>query len=144
MFKKAITSLANLFQPRFTVTVAAVIVDKAGRVLLLKHRFRGGSGWGIPGGFLNKGEQPEAGLRRELREEIGLEIEFVELAFVRNVEKARQVQIIYICRPAGDPGPASIEVERYDWFQPDHLPRELSQSQRAIIERALSRRPGPR
>ncbi len=67
--------LSRLGQSRFTVTTAAFIFDGDGRLLLLEHVFRPDSGWGVPGGFLTKGEQPEAGLRRELREEIGIEVE---------------------------------------------------------------------
>ncbi|MEP6912843.1 MAG: NUDIX hydrolase, partial [bacterium] len=60
--------------PRFAVTAGAVITDNQGRVLLLKHRFRPGTGWGMPGGFMQEGEQPEEALRRDLREEVGLEV----------------------------------------------------------------------
>src|ERR1044072_6613233 len=49
-------------QLRFPVTAGAGIVNDEGRVLLLKHVSRPGSGWGIPGGFLEKGEQPEEAL----------------------------------------------------------------------------------
>ena len=70
-------------QTRFTVTAAALIFNDAGHVLLLKHRFRTGSGWGIPGGFLEAGENPEQALRRELREEVGLELEQVEIFTAR-------------------------------------------------------------
>src|SRR5258708_35223359 len=60
---------------RFTATAGALIFDNDNRILLLDHVFRPDSGWGIPGGFLNRGEQPEAGLRRELREVVGLELD---------------------------------------------------------------------
>ena len=69
----------RLTHARFTVTAAGIVLDERGRVLLLKHRFRSGSGWGIPGGFVEAGEQPEEGLRRELLEEIGLELDSAEL-----------------------------------------------------------------
>jgi ADP-ribose pyrophosphatase YjhB (NUDIX family) len=128
----------NLLQPHFTVTVAAVILDETGRVLLLKHRFRSDSGWGIPGGFLAKGEQPEVGLRREIREEVALEIKSLKLGLVRAVRNFPQLQILYICRPAGELAVNSIEIEEYDWFPPDALPEKLSLSQRALIEYALS------
>ena len=151
MLKKILTTLYGMFpasllnraarsiQPHFTVTVGALVIDGAGRVLLLKHNFRGGNGWGIPGGFLAIDEQPEDGLRRELREEIGLEIKSVRLALVRSVKNARQVQIVYHCHPEGEPRLMSIEVERYAWFQPDALPEYLHPSQGAIIEQALLR-----
>src|SRR6185312_6064447 len=72
---------------RFTVTAGAIVFNDSGRVLLLKHRFRAGSGWGLPGGFLEAGEQPLDALRRELREEIGMEIDDVEIFTARSFKK---------------------------------------------------------
>ena len=86
-----------LTQPRFTVTAGAVVSDERGRVLLLRHTLRGGEGWGIPGGFLTGGEQPEEAVRREMLEETGLEFESVELAFARTLSHVRQVEIIFRC-----------------------------------------------
>src|SRR5262245_63799332 len=80
---------ALLTESRFTVTVGAVVIDSRGRVLLLQHRFRPGSGWGIPGGFMRPREQPEEAVRRELHEEIGLEIEVANVAFIRALQKYR-------------------------------------------------------
>src|SRR5260370_35968593 len=64
---------------RFTVTAAGLVFNDQGEVLLLKHLFRPGSGWGLPGGFIEAGEQPREALRRELREEIGLELEELQI-----------------------------------------------------------------
>src|SRR5438132_478684 len=122
-------------QSRFTVTAGAVVTDEAGRVLLLKHVFRPGSGWGVPGGFINKGEQAEDAARRELREEIGLELDRVELAFVRTVEQVNQLEIIFRCSASGTPRPRNIEIQRVDWFELDELP----QAQHQTIKRALRR-----
>ena len=127
----------RLVEPRFTVTAGAVILDEEGRVLLLKHVFRAGSGWGIPGGFIKRGEQPEEAIRRELREEIGLEIEQAELAFVRTLKRPSQVEIIFRSRPRGDAGAKSLEIKHTEWFALDELPESLSRDQRRIIERAL-------
>src|ERR1043165_4511053 len=87
-----------LTQPRFAVTAGAVVSDERGRVLLLRHVLRKGSGWGMPGGFLKASEQPEEAIRRELREETGLELDSVELAFVRALKGLNQVEIIFRCR----------------------------------------------
>ena len=76
---------------RFTVTAGALIFNDQGQILLLKHRFRAGSGWGLPGGFLEQGEQPLDALRRELREEIGMEVESAEIFTSRSFKKPRQV-----------------------------------------------------
>jgi ADP-ribose pyrophosphatase YjhB (NUDIX family) len=126
-----------LTESRFTVTVGAVLIDSSNRVLLLHHRFRPGSGWGIPGGFMRPREQPEEALRRELREEIGLEIEAVSVAFVRTLQKYRQVEIIFRCVPKGIPLPHGIEIDRADWFEIDSLPDGLSDDQRGLIRRAF-------
>jgi ADP-ribose pyrophosphatase YjhB (NUDIX family) len=128
----------RLIEPRFTVTAGAVVEDDAGRILLLKHVFRKGSGWGIPGGFLSAGEQPEEALRRELREETGMEIETARLAFVRTLKRPRQVEIIYRChvREADKGFKRNIEINTLAWFERDRLP-DVTADQRHIIRRAL-------
>jgi 8-oxo-dGTP diphosphatase len=130
-----------LTQPRFAVTAGAVIADERGRVLLLRHVLRKGSGWGVPGGFLKASEQPEQGVRRELREETGLELDSVELAFVRSLAGVRQVEIIFRgrMRAAALEGlEKGFEIDRAEWFARDALPEGLSADQRRLIERALA------
>ena len=127
-----------LVEPRFTVTAGAVVLDAEGRVLLLEHRFRTGSGWGIPGGFIEKGEQPEEALRRELREEVGLELESAEIAFVRTLKRPTQIEIVFRCRARGSTTRKNIEIKSADWFTLDHLPSELSTDQRQLINRVLN------
>jgi 8-oxo-dGTP diphosphatase len=123
---------------RFTVTAGALIFDDAGQVLLLKHRFRAGSGWGLPGGFLEAGEQPLDALRRELREEIGLEVRDTEVFAARGFRRPRQVEVLFRCRPNGSPQPRTMEVERAEWFSVDSLPEGLPKDQRLLIERAAA------
>jgi ADP-ribose pyrophosphatase YjhB (NUDIX family) len=128
--------LTRFGHTRFTVSAGAVIVNEEGQVLLLKHVFRTGSGWGIPGGFIDAREQPEAALRRELREEVGLELSCVKFGFVRTF-RHRQLELIFLCRPNGEAHPRGIEIKRAAWFSPDKLPQELSADQRALIQRVL-------
>jgi 8-oxo-dGTP diphosphatase len=123
---------------RFTVTAGAIIFNDAGQVLLLKHRFRAGSGWGLPGGFLEAGEQPLDALKRELREEIGLEVESAEIFWSRSFKKVRQVEVLYLCRANVDGMPRTMEVERAEWFSLDSLPHGLPRDQRLLVERAAS------
>src|SRR5918911_160326 len=129
-----------LTQPRFAVTAGAVVSDEQGRVLLLRHVLRRGSGWGIPGGFLARGEQPEEAVRREVKEETGLELGDVELAFVRALGNVQQVEIIFrasMRSSATDGMRSSFEVEGASWFALERLPEELSRDQRRVISRAL-------
>jgi ADP-ribose pyrophosphatase YjhB (NUDIX family) len=130
-----------LVQPRFTVTAGAVVLDEAGRVLLLRHTLRKGSGWGIPGGFLMSGEQPEDAVRREVREETGLALDVVELAFVRTLGGVRQVEVIFrasMQAAALEGLRKNFEIDRAQWFALDSLPEAVGADQRRIIERALA------
>lgn len=128
-----------LTQSRFTVTVGAVVTDAGGRVLLLKHVFRSGSGWGVPGGFVEPGEQPEEAVRRELREEAGLEVGEVWIVLAQAFRRPRQVEILFRARAAPDSGvrAASAEVSRAEWFAPGEFPAELPADQRRLVARAL-------
>ena len=129
--------LVRTGQRRFTATAGAMIFDDQDRILLLDHVFRPDGGWGIPGGFLNKGEQPEAALRRELREEIGIEVENVEMLFARTLGQPRQIEIYFRATAIGNPAPCSFEIRKAGWFSIDDLPPDLSKDQRRLIERAL-------
>ena len=126
----------RLTHTRFTVTAGAIIFNNKGEVLLLKHRFRAGSGWGLPGGFLEKGEQPIEAMRRELREEIGLEVADAEVFAARSFRKPMQDEVLFRCSANALVKPRNMEVERAEWFAIDSLPEGLPRDQRLYIERA--------
>src|SRR4030095_5681398 len=106
----------RLTNARFTVTAAGIIFDASGRVLLLKHRFRAGSGWGIPGGFFDANEPPEEGLAREVREEIGLELQLLKLCRVRTFTHARQIEIVFLGHSEDLVTARSDEIAKAGWF----------------------------
>ena len=57
------------------VGVAAAVFDASGRVLLVQRgRPPAAGSWGLPGGLLDLGEKLAEGVRREVREECGIEI----------------------------------------------------------------------
>ena len=132
-FKRWVMTLSH---PRFSVTAGAVITDERGRVLLLKHRFRPGSGWGIPGGYIDKGEKAEDALRRELREETGLELKDVKVFTSRTFKRPQQVEIIFLCRAAGEPERLNYEIEKAEWFVFGKLP-QLPEDQMELLEQVL-------
>lgn len=126
----------RLAHTRFTVTAGALIFNQAGQVLLLKHRFRAGSGWGLPGGFLQAGEQPIDALRRELREELALEIQEVEIFTARSFRRPKQVEVLFRGHADGAVTPRTMEVEHAGWFSLDALPEGLPRDQRSLVEQA--------
>lgn len=53
----------------YRVAVKALIRNEEGKLLLVKEK---SDKWDLPGGGLDHGEEPEDGIRRELREELGI------------------------------------------------------------------------
>jgi 8-oxo-dGTP diphosphatase len=129
--------LARRVQTTFTVSVAAVVINDAGEVLLLDHVLRPASGWGLPGGFMNAGEQPEDAVRREIREETGIELADVEVIRVRTLK--RHIEIIFRARGIGEPRVKSREIKSLGWFRPDEVPGEMALDQQFIIKSATHR-----
>jgi 8-oxo-dGTP diphosphatase len=58
--------------PTMFGAAAALFTNPAGRILLVKPNYR--NHWSVPGGMLDDGEPPHEGCRREVEEEIGLQI----------------------------------------------------------------------
>ena len=59
----------------YRVSIKALILDTDGRFLLIKED---NGFWEFPGGGLDFGEEPADGLRREIHEEMWLEVTFIE------------------------------------------------------------------
>jgi 8-oxo-dGTP diphosphatase len=130
--------LTRRFQTSFTASAACVVMNSDGQVLLLHHLLRPRSGWGLAGGFLEKGEQPEEAVRREVREETGLELESLVLVRIRTLY--RHLEIAFIANGVGEPIVNSPEITEVRWFDVDKLPEEMSLSQRLFIRSAVDSR----
>ncbi len=127
--------LTRRFQTSFTVSAAGVITNENGDVLLLNHVLRPVSRWGIPGGFLDAGEQPEAAFRREIREETGLELSDVSLQWTRTLNL--HIEIIFAAKAIGEPIVKSREIIELAWFGLDDMPKEMTQDQQVLILKIL-------
>lgn len=121
----------RLTQTKFTVSVAAVIFDSEGRVLLLEHILRPNWSWAIPGGFIENGEQPEAAVRREIKEETDLELENLRMIRVRTIN--RHVEILYAANAAGEIKLKTNEITDAGWFTLDEMPEKMSRAQKLLI-----------
>jgi ADP-ribose pyrophosphatase YjhB (NUDIX family) len=70
----------NAKQARKRVTADALLRDPSGRLLLVKPTYK--PGWDLPGGMAEANEAPADTVRRELREELGIDIELHALLCV--------------------------------------------------------------
>jgi len=104
--------------------VTSVIVEYEGRVLLQQRAHDPGAGqWTFPGGFLEIGEHPHEGARRETLEEVGLDIEPQELLGVYGRPDVGIVLIVYRGRSqSGDARVTDPESLQVRWFAPDAIP----------------------
>jgi len=95
--------------------------------------------WEFPGGKIETGESPFEAVRRELREELGIEVEPVELWLVtRHAYPERSVVLHFIrCHHrAGTPRPLGCAAVR--WARPDELETlPFPDADRAILSRLL-------
>lgn len=127
--------LTRFSQDKFTVSVAAVVLNEKKEVLLLDHVFRSSASWGLPGGFIEHGESPEEGLRREVDEETGLELEDLKILRVRTIK--RHIEILFRATAKGEPEAKSREIKAAGWFKPDELPEEISHVQKTLVRNFL-------
>lgn len=127
-------------QARFRIGVFAII-ERDGRYLLARRADI--PWWNLPGGGLEYDETLEQGLAREVREEIGAQIEIARLVGVYSKPRKREVVFTFHCALApGSPVPSrSEEVREVAWFLPKDFPTNLLPKHRERLADALLQRP---
>lgn len=115
---------AWMLRPRFGVGVAALVFDAQGRVLLFKHTYRKFP-WGLPGGALEYGEQPQDAIVREFHEETGMAIEVIRLLMGHSSPYFHHVGLVYLCKVVGGEFRESYEISEIQYFDVNDLPRMI-------------------
>jgi 8-oxo-dGTP diphosphatase len=131
------------------VGVGALIHDRDGRVLLIKRKFEPNKGrWSLPGGLLETGEALLEAGRREVREEVGVDI-VVEKLFqvseeiIRDSEGKTRFHFILVDFLASlDPEGTTIvlneESESFVWSKPEDIKGpDVSENTKRIVEKYL-------
>lgn len=111
------------------VTACAVVVDGEGRVLLAR---RGGppfeGRWDLPGGFVGEVEHPKDAVKRELREETGLEIEPGDLVgiwmdrYSEDGSGPSTMNLYFTATSRDGDTQADDDVSELRWTRPDDFP----------------------
>lgn len=130
--------------PSFTVGSMCIIERDNGDILFVRLSYR--SRWGVPGGLLERGESPEDAARREVAEEVGLDVELVGEPAVVVDATPQRVDIVFRAR-VGTDGTETVvarspEIEEARWFPREALPELQPETVTAIIALARAGVPG--
>ena len=132
---------AHLLNQHFLLGAVAIIADEQGRLLLFHHTYRRRTPWGLPGGWMIRGESPLEAVVREVREESGLAIEAEELLMIGTAPTRAKLEFVIKARVVGGSFRPSGEVDAAQWYALDQLPT-LPRFQRDILALWRERRPG--
>jgi len=128
--------------------VGALIFED-GKILLVERGKEPLKGyWSIPGGIVETGEKLEEGIRREVAEETGLNVEPYSMfeifeRIIRDAEDRPEyhyVLIDYLCRRVSGEAAAASDVSRVEWVAERNLSRfRLTEGTLGVIERAFAK-----
>ncbi|MEO3853661.1 NUDIX domain-containing protein [Acrocarpospora sp. B8E8] len=104
---------------RHSVSVSGVVLDAEGRALLIQRRDN--SHWEAPGGILERDEDITTGLRREVHEETGLEVEVEALTGVYKNMARGIVALVFRCRAVAGSLTENDESRAFQWVTADEV-----------------------
>jgi len=120
---------------KFVVGIAVLILNDRGEILLFKHTYRKDFPWSFPGGYLQKNENPDAAIQREIFEESGFKINNLKLLEIILSPEMPRLEVLFQADLSGKPAfTPSIEVSEARFFPLDDLP-ELEPEHLATIRR---------
>jgi len=115
----------RLLSPTYAVGALVIVRRPDGHVLLVRQSYR--PNWFLPGGLLQRGEQPVQAAARELREEVGLTPSRVDGPVATFVDPGIRIVTVFFEAEVDDgmadvAGSHSREIIETRWFPPDALP----------------------
>jgi 8-oxo-dGTP diphosphatase len=112
----------HALSPSYTVGAMCAIRRDDGALLLVRHSYR--PRWGIPGGLCRAREDVADGARREVHEEVGLDVELVGEPAVVVDPYERRVDVVFAARLRDGSGEAGVSAEIVEsrWFLAADLP----------------------
>ncbi|AEF94685.1 NUDIX hydrolase [Desulfotomaculum nigrificans CO-1-SRB] len=107
-----------------TLIVTAAIIHREDKILIAQRKRDADHGlkWEFPGGKLKFGEDPRDGLRREIKEEMDMEVEVGEIfEVVSHIYGERHILLLcYTCRYLGQ-RPTTRDCQDFRWVTPQEM-----------------------
>jgi len=129
------------------VSVGSLILNKKGELLLVKsHKWPGVNKYTMPGGHIEIGETVEEALKREIKEEVGLEIEPIKFLTVQDAIFSKEffkpkhfIFLDFLCEsPTSRVKLDNDELQEYLWVNPENaLNLNIDSFTRKTIEKYL-------
>lgn len=115
--------------------ISVIVTNEAGEVMLLKHSY-GPKAWGLPGGGMATGEDPAECARRELHEEVGLQVgQLVSLGVLHEtLSGSPHTSHVFTVQVSQTPKPDGREILEARFFAEDALPELLTRNVPKRIE----------
>ena len=142
---------------KLELVVAGLIIDESKRALLVKHKKL--NKWLPPGGHIKENETPDDALHREIREEVGIEVELLNVVKIPergNIKRQLAVPFYvnvhsvgdhdhccfyYLCRPKGksELKVNESEIEAARWFSMEEIEKskEIGEDVKNLVALAL-------
>ncbi len=139
-------NISRQYPERPILGVGALIIEGDSILLVERGREPLKDWWSLPGGVVETGERLEEALRREVREETGLEIEIVCLLEIyerimldaAGVPQYHYVLMDYLCHPTGGTLCAADDASRVAWVtQPALSDLKITEGTPAVIAKAF-------
>lgn len=122
---------------KFLVGVDGIILNEDNECLLFKHSYRKEFPWGLPSGYLEKGEDPDQAMEREIFEESGFNVRITKLLEAYRFKEMSRIGLIFKGELVeNNTFIPSNEVQDARFFALDELP-EISPHQIKIIEKYI-------
>jgi 8-oxo-dGTP pyrophosphatase MutT (NUDIX family) len=117
--------------------VKCAVRDEAGRLVFVRHTYGDRRSWELPGGGLHRREDPEAAVRREMREELGLELEGLHAAGrVEVASHHKHTELLLFEGRAAGGGALRVdagEIAEVRWASPAQPPDPLGPDAAALL-----------
>jgi dihydroneopterin aldolase len=132
------------FQPPPIATVGGLLANARGQVLMVQT-YKWSDLWGIPGGKIKRGETSEEALRREIREETGLELGSIRFVLTQDCIESKEfykpahfLLLNFTAQALSEEVILNDEADHWKWVYPEEaLQMPINQPTRILLEQVV-------